>query len=51
MKNLKQEVKELFELLRKLSEEQQAGFLMCIEGVKVFSEGKRKKRRINHRFP
>lgn len=44
------EVQKLLELLRKLSEEQQAGVLMCIEGVKLIAEGKRKKRRINHRF-
>ena len=49
--SIKPEVKELMELLRKLSEEQQAGILMSIEGLKLLSEGKRKKRRINHRFP
>lgn len=40
---MKQEVKELLELLRKLSDEQQAGVLMCIEGAKLISDGKKKK--------
>ena len=41
--DVKLEVKELMELLRELSEEQQAGVLMSIEGLRLFSKGKKKK--------